>query len=159
MRVSKILMYLQSVLIKLNLPRVNLRPQCKTKSLKTKSLKTKQVLLLSKTQDLGRVIQLSLEEIASWQVIIVDISSQSLKQAEIHQPDVLVLDTILPDLSELDTLQMIQDNSQLKTIPLILLTERMQSSDRKLYASFDVHAAIAKPFDIMDLVELINRYS
>ena len=71
----------------------------------------------------------------------------------------MVLDTILPDLTELETLRMIHDHSRLNTIPLILLTERMQSSDRKLYASFDVNAAIAKPFDILDLVELINRYS
>ena len=154
MRVLKILMYLQSVLTKIDYQLVNLRPKCKTKF-----SKTKQILLLSNTQDLGRIIQLSLEEIASWQVITVDISSHSIEQAAIHQPDVLVLDTILPDLSELDTLRMIYDHSLLNTIPLILLTERMQSSDRKLYASFDVDAAIAKPFDILDLVELINRYS
>lgn len=154
MRVLKILRYLQSVLTKIDCQLVNLLPNCKTKL-----PKTKQILLLSNTQDLGRIIQLSLAEIASWQVITVDISSQSIEQAAIHQPDVLVLDTILPDLSELDMLQMIHDHSLLNTIPLILLTERMQSSDRKLYASFDVDAAIAKPFDILDLVELINRYS
>ena len=150
MRVLEILMYLQSVLTKIDYQLVNLRPKCNTKL-----PKTKQILLLSNTQDLGRIIQLSLEEIASWQ----DISSQGIEQASIHQPDVLVLDTVLPDLAGLDTIRMIHDHSLLNTIPLILLTERMQSSDRKLYASFDVAAAIAKPFDILDLVELINRYS
>ena len=154
MRVLEILMYLQSVLTKIDYQLVNLRPKCNTKL-----PKTKQILLLSNTQDLGRIIQLSLEEIASWQVITVDISSQGIEQASIHQPDVLVLDTVLPDLAGLDTIRMIHDHSLLNTIPLILLTERMQSSDRKLYASFDVAAAIAKPFDILDLVELINRYS
>ncbi|WP_237743554.1 response regulator [Pleurocapsa sp. PCC 7319] len=142
------------MLTKLDVQPINLRPKYKSKF-----PKPKQVLLLSNTQDLGRIVQLSLEEIASWQVITVDISFQSINQAAIHQPDVLVLDTILPDVAGLDTLQIIHDNSRLKTIPLILLTERMQSSDRKLYASFDVDAAIAKPFDILDLVELINRHS
>ena len=126
---------------------------------KTRFEKPKQVMLLSNTQDLGRIIQLSLEVIASWQVTIVTLSPRSIAIAETYQPDVLLLDTVLPDLSEMAMLQMIQANFLLKNIPLILLTERMQSNDYRLYASLHVVAAIAKPFDMLELVELIDRCS
>ena len=116
----------------------------------------KRIMLLSNTKDLGRIIQLSLEEIAGWQVFLANLSVESLAIVEIIQPDVILLDTVLPDLEGLPLLQMIQTHSSIQNIPIVLLTERMLLKDRKLYASLGVVFAIAKPFDLVNLADKIE---
>ena len=116
----------------------------------------RRIMLLSNTKDLGRIIQLSLEEIAGWQVFIASLSVESLAIAEAIQPDVILLDTVLPDLEGLPLLQMIQTHSSSQNIPIVLLTERMLLKDRKLYASLGMVSAIAKPFDLIKLADKIE---
>lgn len=115
----------------------------------------KRIVLLSNTKDLSRIIQLSLEEIAGWQVFIAELNSQNLDLAAAIEPDVILLDTALPDVEELATLRMILDQSSIQNVPIILLTERNLLSDRLCYESLGVASAIAKPFDIINLAEQI----
>ena len=115
----------------------------------------KRIVLLSNTKDLSRIIQLSLEEIAGWQIFIAELNSQNLDLAAAMEPDLILLDTALPDVEELATLRMILDQSSIQNVPIILLTERNLLSDRLCYESLGVASAIAKPFDIINLAEQI----
>ena len=117
----------------------------------------RRIILLSNTEDLGRIIQLSLEEIAGWQVFIANSNYDDLAIIATINPDVILLDTILPDLEGLPILQMIQEYPYAQGIPIIVLTERMLSRDCKLYKSLGVVAAIAKPFDLFNLVTKIKH--
>ncbi len=117
----------------------------------------RRIILLSNTEDLGRIIQLSLEEIAGWQVFIANSNYDGLAIIATINPDVILLDTILPDLEGLPILQMIQEYPYAQGIPIIVLTERMLSRDCKLYKSLGVVAAIAKPFDLFNLVTKIKH--
>jgi len=111
----------------------------------------KRIMLLSNTEDLGRIIQLSLQEIAGWQVFMANLSFESLTIVETIKPDIILLDTILPDLDGLTMLRMIQAHQSLQNIPILLLTERMLAKDRQLYKKLGVVSAIAKPFDLVNL--------
>ena len=123
----------------------------------TLSLKPKLILLFSNTKDLRRIIQLSLEEIAGWQVFVADLDAQDLTLVTITQPDVILLDTNLPNSDELRILQKIRDYSDVQNIPIVLLTERIFNCDRKLYQSLGIAAAIAKPCDMVTLATIISQ--
>ena len=122
-------------------------------------LKPKLIMVFSNTKDLRRIIQLSLEEIAGWQVFVANLDSQDLTPIAVIQPDVILLDTNLPNSEELGILQKIQDYPDIQDIPIVLLTERIFSSDRRLYNSLGIVAAIAKPFDMVTLATLITSIS
>ena len=111
----------------------------------------KRIMLLSDTEDLGRIIQLSLQEIAGWQVFIANLSPESLDIVETRQPDIILLDTILPDLDGLTMLKMIQAHQSSQNIPILLLTERMFANDLQLYKNLGVAGALSKPFDPVNL--------
>lgn len=120
-------------------------------------LKPKLIMVFSNTKDLRRIIQLSLEEIAGWQVFVANLDSQDLSPVTVIQPDVILLDTNLPNSEELGILQKIQEYPDIQDIPIVLLTERIFSSDRRFYNSLGIVAAIAKPCDMVTLATLISQ--
>ena len=119
--------------------------------------KPKLIMVFGNTKDLRRIIQLSLEEIAGWQVFVANLDSQDLTLVTVIQPDVILLDTNLPDSDELGILQKIQEYPDIQDIPIVLLTERIFNNDRKFYQSLGIVAAIAKPCDMVTLARLISQ--
>ena len=117
---------------------------------------TRRIMVFSQTHDLGRIIQLSLQEIAGWEVFVTYLNCPNFPFVVKIKPDAILLDTSLPNLDELTMLQMIQTCPALENIPVVLLTERMRHSDRQLYECLGVAEAIAKPFDLVNLIEQIT---
>ena len=119
--------------------------------------KPKVIMVLSNTKDLRRIIQLSLEEIAGWQVFVANLDAQDLTLVTVVQPDVILLDTKLPSSNELCILRQIQKYPDIQHIPRVLLTERIFSSDRKLYNNLGLLTTISKPCDMVTLATLISQ--
>jgi CheY-like chemotaxis protein len=55
----------------------------------------------------------------------------------------------------LATFSKLQANPLTRSIPVILLTAKVQNSDRQSYAALGIKSAIAKPFSPMDLAQQI----
>ncbi len=72
-----------------------------------------------------------------------------------HQPDAILLDVMMPDMDGLTTFQKLQENPATQAIPVILLTAKIQTSDRRRYAELGLSAAIAKPFNPLELANQI----
>ena len=118
--------------------------------------KLRRILLLSNNhQDFGRVFQLGLEAIADWQVSVANLQLESIAVVEALQPDIILLDTTLPNLEGFHSIKTIATYCSNQNIPLFWLTERIRLADRKLYQDLGITNAIAKPFDTFDLAEQI----
>ena len=115
----------------------------------------KKIMLLSNTKDLRRIIQISLETIAGWQVFIADLNFESLILVEKIKPDIVLVDTVLPNTRGLKMLKTLLTHPTIQKIPVMLLTERMRLADRQLYIDLGIANAIAKPFDTIDLAKQI----
>ena len=123
----------------------------------TRPVQPKIIMVFSNAHDLRRIIQLSFEEIAEWQVFVADLDSQDLTFVSLIQPDVILLDTNLPNSNELRILQRIQKYPDLQHIPIVLLAARIFNRDRKLYHRLGIIAAIAKPCDMVTLATNISQ--
>ena len=123
----------------------------------TRPVQPKIIMVFSNAHDLRRIIQLSFEEIAEWQVFVADLDSQDLTFVSLIQPDVILLDTNLPNSNELRILQRIQKYPDLQHIPIVLLAARIFNRDRKFYHSLGIVAAIAKPCDMVTLATNISQ--
>jgi DNA-binding response OmpR family regulator len=73
-----------------------------------------------------------------------------------HQPDVALLDVMMPGISGIEILTRLQKDPRTRTIPVILLTAKSQEFD--IDSGFAVGAAdyIVKPFSPRDLVARVN---
>ena len=112
---------------------------------------TKRILVIDNEQYIQEVAQICLRTVAGWQVVTAGSGSEGLTKAETEQPDAILLDVMMPDMDGPTTFQKLQANSATRHIPVILLTAKVQASDRRRYAELGIKAAIAKPFNPLEL--------
>ncbi|WP_306046665.1 response regulator transcription factor [Nioella sp. MMSF_3534] len=72
-------------------------------------------------------------------------------------PDVLVLDVMLPGRSGLDILRDLRKQPETADLPVLMLTAKGQSKDRDLALALGANAYLTKPFSNSEMVETLNR--
>ncbi|MBI4781726.1 MAG: response regulator [Oscillatoriophycideae cyanobacterium NC_groundwater_1537_Pr4_S-0.65um_50_18] len=111
----------------------------------------KRILVVDNEQYIQEIAEICLKTVAGWHVLLASSGEECLRRAATEQPDAILLDVMMPDMDGITTFQKLQENSATRTIPVILLTAKIQSSDRRRYAQMGLTAAIAKPFDPLNL--------
>lgn len=115
----------------------------------------KRILVIDDEDDIREVAQISLETVAGWEVLTACSGSEGLLQAEVEQPDVILLDVMMPDMDGFATFQKLQANTATQHIAVILLTAKVQSTDRQRFVELGITAMIAKPFNPLNLANQI----
>jgi DNA-binding response OmpR family regulator len=78
---------------------------------------------------------------------------QALAEARMKQPDLLVLDLMLPQVSGLDVCRMLRAESQ---IPIIMLTSRTTEEDKLRGLDLGADDYVTKPFSPRELVARVR---
>lgn len=117
----------------------------------------RQILVVDNEEYIQEVAKICLETVAGWQVLTASSGEAALKIAEAEQPDAILLDVMMPGMDGLTTFQKLQENAATHHIPVILLTAKIQSSDRQNYEQMGLRATIAKPFDPLELAKQIAQ--
>ncbi|HEX7044577.1 MAG TPA: response regulator [Burkholderiales bacterium] len=73
------------------------------------------------------------------------------------RPDVLILDVMLPKLNGFEVLKQIRRDAALNSLPVIVLTAKGQSQDRRLAEEIGVSRFMTKPFSNREVVEEVRR--
>lgn len=78
--------------------------------------------------------------------------------AQNYQPDLILLDMMLPDINGLEVVQYIKQNPQTKTIPIVAVTAMARTEDKERMLLAGCSDYIKKPYIIDDLEATIQRY-
>jgi CheY-like chemotaxis protein len=117
---------------------------------------SKCVLIVDDEEDVRAIAQMGLEMASDWNVLCASSGEEALAIAQTNQPDVILLDLMMPDMDGRATLQQLKANPATKHIPVILVTAKAQSSDKNSFSELDVAAVFAKPFRPLKLAEQIS---
>jgi CheY-like chemotaxis protein len=115
------------------------------------------VLVVDDDDDIREITGVALELVGGWQVLDTDRGTTALTMAADEQPDLVLLDVMMPDLDGPTTFRRLQEDPRTRHIPVILLTAKAQVGERRVWDDLAVLGVIAKPFDPMGLVEQIDR--
>ena len=115
----------------------------------------RKILIIDDESDIREVAAMSLEAVQGWGVVQASSGTEGMRVAEERKPDAILLDVMMPDMDGPSTLRMLKSNSATSGIPVIFLTAKVQSMDRKRLADLGVAAVLSKPFDPMVLGEQI----
>jgi len=75
-----------------------------------------------------------------------------------HQPDLILLDLLMPYLQGEDELRLLRMNSATEHIPVIVVTAMQEAKQEEAkYRALGVVEIVTKPFDLDKLVNLIKR--
>jgi CheY-like chemotaxis protein len=107
----------------------------------------KSVLVIDDEADIREIAKISLQITKSWDVLTAATGVEGMAIAASQQPDVILLDVIMPDVDGLTTLQNLSMNPRTQHIPVILLTATVKAATQKQYAQLGAKAVLVKPFD------------
>lgn len=117
----------------------------------------KHILVIDNEPYIQEVTQICLETVAGWQVSVASSGQAGITQAAATQPDAILLDVMMPDMDGPTTLRHLQANAATRQIPVLLLTAKVQASDRDRYSNLGINGVIAKPFDPLQLASQIAQ--
>jgi CheY-like chemotaxis protein len=115
----------------------------------------RKILIIDDESDIREVAAMSLEAVCGWGVVQASSGKEGMQIAQERKPDAILLDVMMPDMDGPSTLQMLRSNEATASIPVIFLTAKVQSADRKRFSDLGVAAVLSKPFDPMVLGEQI----
>jgi CheY-like chemotaxis protein len=98
------------------------------------------------------VTQMSLE-VAGWTVVSAHNGHEALGKAATERPDAILMDVMMPGMDGPTTCLHLFDSPDTAHIPVILLTAKVQPSERRRWARLPVAGVLAKPFDPMRLAD------
>lgn len=72
-------------------------------------------------------------------------------------PDLIILDQMLPNKSGIDIIKSLRDIEQSKSTPILMLTAKGQARDRQMAELAGVTSFMTKPFSNADLVDTAKQ--
>ena len=115
----------------------------------------KKLLLVEDEERLGFVLKVFFEK-KNFIVEVVKDGEDAIFQAENLNPDIILLDWMLPNMSGLEICRQIRTSKDLKKTPVIFLTAKGQEEDKLRGLDTGADDYITKPFSQLELLARIN---
>ena len=115
----------------------------------------KKLLLVEDEERLGFVLKVFFEK-KNFIVEVVKDGEDAIFQAENLNPDIILLDWMLPNMSGLEICRQIRTSKDLKKTPVIFLTAKGQEEDKLRGLDTGADDYVTKPFSQLELLARIN---
>lgn len=102
------------------------------------------ILVVDDDMDTLRLVGLMLER-QGYQVIAANNGKQALTMAESEQPDLVLLDVMMPDLDGYEVTRQLRENPRTHLIPIIMFTAKTQTDDKLLGFEVGADDYVTKP--------------
>ena len=93
-----------------------------------------------------------------FEVIEASDGLSAIEIAEAEQPDLILLDVMMPVLDGYEACRRLQANPATKDIPIVMLTAKTQQSEHKAGFESGAKEYICKPFTPKDLVAQVQAF-
>lgn len=115
------------------------------------------ILIIDDEETIRTVVKFGLQLSADWDILAAGSGLAGIELAQQYQPDVILLDVMMPDMDGVATFKALQAAEPTKQIPVIFLTAKAQAAEKSQLKSLGVNGVITKPFNSLDLPAMITR--
>jgi signal transduction histidine kinase len=116
----------------------------------------KKILLADDEANLRMLARITLDDPA-YRILEAEDGLVALTLARSEQPDLLVLDWMMPGLTGIEVARLLRQDPTTAHIPVIMLTAKGQEADRAQGRDIGVHAHLVKPFSPLELLQKIQE--
>lgn len=120
-------------------------------------MNSKKILVVDDEVDLVKTLRFSLET-EGYTVLASYNGEDALNQARKENPDLVLLDIMLPKLDGYKVCRLLKFDERYKHIPILILTAKTQEKDKIIGMETGADEYITKPFDMDELMEKIKAY-
>ena len=114
------------------------------------------ILVIDDSEDARKVMGLRLES-AGYEVLSAKDGKEGIKLAEAKQPDLIILDVVLPDVTGYGVSMFLSENVKTMHIPIIMISgKKTESKDVELGRQTGVTFSLLKPYEPKDLLDKVS---
>ena len=126
----------------------------KEKLFMTSSEKT--VLIVEDEPDAAELFA-EMMRVSGFRVLKTSSSTPALNLIATEKPDIIILDIMMPEVSGLDLLRQMRQESELATIPVIVVSAKSTPADIKIVLEAGASTYLTKPIGFLELKEAVER--
>ena len=116
------------------------------------------ILLVDDEPNIVKMVAMRLEY-EGFEVIVARDGEEAIKMAQGQEPDLIILDVMLPKLSGFEVCRWLKKDLRYQKIPIVMLTARAQESDEEFGYECGTDAYLRKPFRAQELLETIRSFT
>ena len=94
--------------------------------------------------------------VSGYRVVKIFSSTPAIGIIKAENPDVVILDVMMPDISGLEVLRFMRREPELKNIPVILVSAKSMPSDIKMGMDAGASNYLTKPVSFLDLKKAVD---
>lgn len=113
------------------------------------------ILVVDDEDDIRSLICLTVKK-AGFETVEAETALLAVDLARAEQPDLVILDLMLPDMNGLDVCRILKGSDETKNIPIIMVTAKIKDSDVVKGLELGADDYITKPFSLNVLVSRIK---
>lgn len=120
------------------------------------SISLQRILVADDEPDILEISRIALETVGGFEVSVCSSGRTLLERLTEFEPDLVIVDVLMPDMTGPDVLEEIRRNPEYDAIPVVYLTGVIQNEELESLRETGVADVILKPFDPMTLADRIN---
>lgn len=114
------------------------------------------ILYVEDEADIREVAEFALED-EGFELMLCSSGEEALQKAGEFNPELIMLDVMMPGLDGPNTLASLRVLPGLKHTPVVFLTAKVQPNELERFKSLGAIDVIAKPFDPMSLADQLRE--
>lgn len=111
----------------------------------------KRILVVEDSPAYLQMMQQALES-RGFTIVTAEDGEQALEQARRHQPDLILLDVVLPKKSGYQVCRQLKTEAAMKSIPIVMVSSKTQEFDRYWGMKQGADGYLTKPFELGQLL-------
>ena len=113
------------------------------------------ILVVDDDKEVVRLMRAYLEQ-AGYEVLVAYNGESALHSLRREQPDLVLLDLMLPDRNGWDITRILRNDPRLKATPIIMLTARVTDTDKILGLELGADDYVTKPYNPREVVARVR---
>ena len=104
------------------------------------------ILYVEDEESIGRLAKMALHNLGGFAVEVCASPALALEKFREFQPDLILLDVMLPGMDGLSFFKLLRENPKTREIPVIFMTAKIQPQEILSYRNLGALGVIPKPF-------------
>lgn len=117
----------------------------------------RRILIVDNDTDSSHLVKVLLEKTGRYLVFEENDGARAHLSARNFRPDLILLDVVMPETDGGEVAARIKADSELQNTPIIFLTALVTRAEARTGLQIDGHPSLAKPINIPELIEAIER--
>lgn len=117
----------------------------------------KKILYAEDEPDVQTIVELTIKSMSNYEIKICENGRKLLECVEEYNPDLILLDVMMPEMDGITTFKKLKDSQSTKDIPVVFVTAKAQVHEVGKFKEMGSWGVITKPFKVMNLCNDIQE--